>query len=404
LSSSSPPELQENALPLPANAPLVVVLLSNTFERDSRVLKEGASAAADGFDVVILALPRPGLPSRERRQGVRIVRMGRRAHLGPFRWLYRAVWYGRTVLYCLRHRPAIVHVNDLDPLPAGWLAARFSGAKLVYDSHELWPAGRVSVLRGKWFRFLLRTTERFFARRCDAVFQATPSRAKAFAEIYGLSQPLTLRNCPTYQQPTPSDVLREKVGVPPEGRIAVYCGSVTSGRGIEPTLEALALLPDDVHLVFLGHAEPDYMQVLQAFCRQRRSLEQRVHWIPLVPYDQIIMHLVGADVGLCLIQNHSLSYYLSSPNKLFEYMMAGLPVVGSNFPEIGAVIEDADCGVTVDPDDPAAIAEAVRELLADPAGREAKSRNALCAAKRYCWENQCRDFLETYRRLAGKTA
>jgi glycosyltransferase involved in cell wall biosynthesis len=374
------------------------MFLTNPFEVDSRVLKEARSAAADGFDVTVLATAKEGLPAEESRDGFRVLRLRHGANLRIWR---RFGWYRCCLAWCLRNRPAIIHVNDLDPLPAGWLAARLTGAGLVYDSHELWSqgqalAGAPAVVR--WaLRWTIRRVERFFAARTDANFQVTTALAEVFARQYGLPQPKTLRNCPTFQDVQRTERLRQMSGLAPDARLVLYCGSLGGGRGIEPALQAIELLPENVHMIFLGHGLPGPIEEFQRTSPRGR----RAHRLQAVPYEEIVPTISSADVGLALIQNTSLSYYMSLPNKLCEYMMAGLPTVGSDFPEIGRVIRDVQFGELVDPDDPQAIAAAVRKILDDPALWQRYHENALAGRRKYCWENQVTGLLEEYRRLAA---
>ena len=112
----------------------------------------------------------------------------------------------------------------------------------------------------------------------------------------------------------------------------------------------------------------------------------------------------SADVGLSLIQNANLSYYLGVPNKLFEYMMAGLPTVASDFPEIGRVVRDVIFGELVDPENPQQIADAVLRILDNPEVCEKYRQNALSGRHKYCWEEQVGELLAAYRHLASQRA
>ena len=129
------------------------------------------------------------------------------------------------------------------------------------------------------------------------------------------------------------------------------------------------------------------------------GLAARVRFIPRVPFDQLHAYTCSADVGLCLIKGTGRSFYHSLPNKLFEYMMAGLPVVASDFPEMQRVVAETGCGITVPPTDKGAVQQAIAGLLGD-ADRLARCRRAsLTAAERYNWEAEAPRLLEAYQTL-----
>lgn len=372
--------------------PRVVMLLSNPFEVDSRVLKEARSASVAGYEVTVLCIPKQSLPARERREGFDVRRLGRRYNISIFR---RFLWYAQSLLWCLKHKPDVIHVNDFDPLPVGWVIAKITRAGLVYDSHELWSQGRAAALRGKWLKWLIRKIEGFFIRRTDVNFQADTSRAEFVARQYGIPQPQTLSNCPTFQDIARTNRLREMTGLGPHNRILLYSGGIAPGRGVGPTLKAIALLPEDIHMVFLGPGQSDEIDEFQ----RNSPHGSRVHCLKPVPYDEIVPTVSSADVGLSLIQNTNLSYYLGVPNKLFEYMMAGLPAVASDFPEMGRVMRDVNFGELVDPEDPRQIADAVLRILSDPQKYEQYRQNALSGRRKYCWENEVGKLLAAYDEL-----
>ncbi|HOI54226.1 MAG TPA: glycosyltransferase family 4 protein [Phycisphaerae bacterium] len=377
-----------------AAGPRLVMFLRAVFEFDSRVQKEASSAAQAGFDVTVLCAAGEGLPATERREGFTVRRLGKEHKFGPLSW---SMWYLGCIGWCLRHRPHLIHVNDLDPLPAGLIASRLTGAGLVYDSHELWSQGQALMCRGRLTRWLVRKAERFCARRTDANFQADTARAEFFSTFYGLPQPKTLSNCPTYQQCARTNRLREMAGIGPEKKIMLYVGWMLPGRGVESTLQALAYLPEYVHLVFLGQGRHDAIRDF----RSSGDQGNRVHVLPPVPYADIVPVVSSVDIGLSLIQNTNLSYYLGVPTKIFEYMMAGVPVVASNFPEISRVVGDVKFGELVDPEDPQQIAQAVMRILENPSLAEEYRRNALEGCKSYCWENQVGSLINEYRRITG---
>jgi len=125
-----------------------------------------------------------------------------------------------------------------------------------------------------------------------------------------------------------------------------------------------------------------------------------VHFFDAVPYDEVTRYAMSADIGLVLHKNICLNYYYASPNKLFECMAAGLPVVGSNFPDRKKYIEGYNLGVTCDPESPEEIAEAINYTLSDETRYNEMRKNALEAAKIFNWENESRKLVTLYQGLS----
>ena len=166
-------------------------------------------------------------------------------------------------------------------------------------------------------------------------------------------------------------------------------------------------------LVLFLHDPPDCCLVLHGFCPNyyisslhslidNNGVRDRVYFFGPVPFDEVSTYAMSADIGLILHKNVGLNYYYVSPNKLFEYMAAGLPVVGSNFPDLKRFIEGYEFGVTCNPDSPQEIAEAVWYILADNGRYEMMRNNALQAAKVLNWENESRKLVAIYDNLAKR--
>lgn len=149
-------------------------------------------------------------------------------------------------------------------------------------------------------------------------------------------------------------------------------------------LRALADVENCV-LVFLGSGPLVDEMLAEA---AKLSIADRVFVLPAVPVSELPEWTASADIGLCLIEPLGESYRLSLPNKLFEYLAAGLPVVGCDLPEIGAVLRSTQAGIAVDPSGSAATIEALRRLVSDPALRTQCRDNALAASVDLVWEKE----------------
>ncbi len=340
--------------------------------------------------------------------GERVVPLTRRLYgllsllveLLPTNYLSYLDYYYRSFRVA-REKPAdVYHAHDLNALPVAWLSRRFSGGKVVYDSHELWLDRTKLRKRSRFNRFLVQRIESFLIQRTDANIVAGESSAIELSKRYHIVPPTLILNSPSYNPVERSDILRDKIGIPREHSIILYIGRITYYRGLEELVQSLQYL-DHSSLVLMGYAPPDYVGGLKRLIRNR-EMTDKVHFFGPVPPDEVTRYAASADIGVVPIKNAGLSYYYCSPNKVFECIAAGLPVVGSNFPDLKKVIEGHNLGVTCDPEYPRDIANAINYILSDESRYEEMRRNALEAAKIFNWENESKKLLALYEGLSDK--
>ncbi|WP_412067879.1 glycosyltransferase [Rubrivirga sp. IMCC43871] len=276
--------------------------------------------------------------------------------------------------------PAALYLaSDLYSLPALATAAKRHGGALVYDSRELYAAldsthGRPLVGR------VWGTLEGRYIGRADAVLTVGDAIADRLAATYGIERPIVLYNAPEPEpEPAPDrTALAGALHLPDDGRMVVlYQGLFREGRGLRALVEAVRRV-DEARLVCIG--EGALAEEVEA---AGPTLGDRLVVSPFVPPDRLAALTPGADLGACLIEPLTESLRLSLPNKLFEYLSAGVPVLASPLPEIRAVV-DRGVGVLADPADPEAVADALRRSL-DPAVRAQWTENAHAALAPYTW-------------------
>jgi len=366
---------------------------------DSRVLREASTVTGLGYEVEILSAeygrsggpPSPCVDALGTAVRTRGIRVGRRK-AGKLRFLK---FYIGAIPKVLRIRAAIYHAQDLYSLPVAWLGAKRHGRPLIYDSHEYY-LGTAALSRRRLERSIWWFVERMFIGRADEVITVCDTIADRLREQYGIRRPRVLRNVPMHRAPKRTAHLRKILSLDPETSILLYQGIIERGRGLFRTLDALTKL-EGCHFVALG--DGSLREEITAYAR-RLGLSARVAFLAPVAPEQLMEYTASADVGLCLIENAGFSYYHSLPNKLFEYMMAGVPVIASDFPEIGRVVRESGSGLTVNPEDHIEIAQAVKRLTQDRAFRETCTRGALRAtADRYNWDRESRVLADIYREL-----
>jgi glycosyltransferase involved in cell wall biosynthesis len=432
----------------------------NPCTHDARVLKEAGSLARAGHTVRVCAVQAPGVPDEERRDGFLIRRfaarpfrllrllfnapadvvdyvLGRRSALrrrpaivpgpagaaeeldrpsptvppGPLGRLTRAVYqpfhlylrlivFSRRALRDVRREPAdVYHCHDLPMLPLG-AAARFAtrGSRLVYDAHELFPE---MSLHRPWQRRFYAWLERRFSPRADAVITINTSIAGELVARYGVRAPTILMNCPVAPAGAPRPAVRSRLraalDVGDATPVVLYQGGLSANRGLENLVRAARHWGDAV-LVFMGAGllEPG----LRALVRSE-GLEHKVRLIPPVPYAELLEHTKGADVGVIPYLPIGLNNTLCTPNKLFEYIVAGIPVAASDLPELRRIIDGYGLGATFDPYSPEAIARAVATCLERRGEMAARAR---AAAPELSWERQELKLLALYKSLAPSRA
>ena len=197
--------------------------------------------------------------------------------------------------------------------------------------------------------------------RADATITTTEMRAKFFARAYGVPRPLVLQNRPRYAELARGTLIRDRLGLEDGLPIVLYQGGLQPGRGLEDLVAAMPGLPP-CHLVFIGGGR--LLGALKGMAAER-GLEARVHFVPTVPLAGLLAWTASADIGVQPIRNTCLNHLSTNSNKLFEYAMAGLPVVASDFPEIRRVVRAHDIGLLFDPETPGALAAALGRLVAD---------------------------------------
>jgi len=334
------------------------MLLHKSVVHDSRVRREASALAEAGHEVIVLELD----PHAEGTlDGFRRLSASPPAALR--RWLpfhaYRAAFLVWFVARILRLRPDVVHAHDAAMLLPGLLGARLTGARLVYDSHEL--ATGVRYRSRDWARFVA-ALERLGVPRADAVVTVTDGIAERLQVRYGLRErPHVVRNACALEAGAPDGTLRRSLGVG-DAPLVLHQGAPAEGRGCELLVRAMGELAG-VHLVFLGDGEPDFERRLREEARAA-GVHERVHLVPGVPLERLLARTAEADVGVALLQDDCENHRLALPNKLFEYAAAGVPVVASDLPELRRVVDGHRLGALVPPGDRTALVHALRAVLA----------------------------------------
>ncbi|MET0773489.1 MAG: glycosyltransferase [Candidatus Limnocylindrales bacterium] len=307
----------------------------------------------------------------------------------PMRPLRRAPWFVRQV-----EPHDIWHGMWAGSLPALEQVRAAHGGRTVYDARDVFLRSRMFDHMPRWQRGILTRYESRWAKAADAVVQVSPEYAAMTERDLGLEYVAVVRNCPErWDPPDPRpDRIRELLRLPATTRIVLYQGRVMGDRGIEQAMEAILEVPDAV-LVIMGFGNQNGDQSTRdpyIEQSQRAPYLGKVHVIDPVPPTQLLPWSASADVMVMAVQPRSENHRYMTPQKLWEALAAGVPVVAADLPGFRSVVGEVGCGELVDPTSAPAIAAGIRRLLdLGPYGLRAVGDKGLAAAHdRYNWEVQ----------------
>ena len=329
--------------------------VSNDLSNDRRVARHAGALQQAGCEVVVVGRRLPSSPEVE--APWRLVRMPLRHRRG---WRFYAELNRRLCSTMLRERPDVVWANDTDTLAGCAVAARRLGCRLVMDAHELFPEVP-EVQHRPLVQWVWRAIERRYMPRCDARLTVCQSIADYYRDRYGLAMTV-VRNLPALRSPlsalhSPLSTLRSPLST------LLYQGAVNLGRGVDWAIDALEYLPQ-CRLVVAGRG--DLLQAMQAYAAAKPWAD-RVLFLGHVPPADLDALTCQADVGLVMLDDLGLSYHYALPNRIGDFVAAGVPMVVSDLPEMAAVVRRFGVGEVIERQPGAearALARAVERVLA----------------------------------------
>ncbi|MCI5212171.1 MAG: glycosyltransferase, partial [Candidatus Electrothrix sp. ATG2] len=293
----------------------------------------------------------------------------------------------RIFPYAKKKQITMVNIHSLSLLPLGICLKIMLGAKLIYDTHEL----ETEVTGLKDLRkYLAKCIERLGIHFADHIFVVSESIADHYVKKYNITRPTVVFNTPNFCSPKNSNLLRESININDDIKILLYAGKLMQGRGIETILEAFTKkMNQRVVVVFMGYGP------LEDRIKKKSENYPNIFFYPAVPPDKVVEYMSSADVGITIIENYCLSNYYCMPNKLFEYIMAGLPVIASNMFEMAKFVTDNNLGVIAVEETPEAVISAIETLYKKDLCvlRESAQK----ASKLNSWEVQEKKMISAYK-------
>ena len=368
----------------------VVFVITGDIRFNSRALKQLKLLSDEGYSVLAVGLGDEPL-EYQLDEHVLIKLLRRPEGHGPaFFWRCHKLF--NTLV---SNEPASVyHASDLYNLPAVARAANKHQAKLVYDARERYPYVAAAVKR-PWVRLFWEGIESHFIKKADAVFTVSQRIASHMAVSYNIELPEVLYNVPAFREREPSNLLREALCLPADKKIVLHQGKMQKDRGCLLLARAMRHVEGAV-LVFLGDGplKPAVRAAVTSL-----ELEDRVKFKDAVPPAALHGYTCSADIGVTLLEDTCLNHRFALPNKLFEYLMAGLPVLASDLPEMGRIVDEYGVGRVVYPDKPEEIARVLQQMIDDPAQCKSWSAGAERVLETFNWEIASQIFRRIYKNL-----
>jgi glycosyltransferase involved in cell wall biosynthesis len=364
----------------------VFISVTSDLVTDQRVHRAALTLHRQGLNVTVI-----GRKKKDSAEVVREYKTVRFKLLFEKGALFYTSYNMRLFFYLLFRRMDILVANDLDTLLPNYLISKLKGAELFYDSHEYFT--EVPELTGRPFvKRIWKLIERLVFPKLKHVYTVNDSIAELYRKEYGKDVSV-IRNVPITQNDFQRKT-RKELNLPQDKRILLFQGAgINIDRGAEEALTAMQYLPDYL-LLFIGGGD-----VIKELIRESRklNLDDRVRFIPKLPMRELKAFTSIADVGLSLDKDTNINYRYSLPNKIFDYIHAGLPVVTSKLVEVKKIVEGFNIGLCIDSHEPKVFAQTIKEMFADEVRFNQWKENVKVAAKELCWEKEEQNFLEIYR-------
>lgn len=397
----------------PASKKLLILTADRKLDR--RIQHQAASLEAAGWDVIVLAMPKED-NELDLKNTLRIAAFDRklkkeRAVVNIYSWVRRLVPMNSQLMRSLkkitwtylvdpeafyqklfmptarRFQVDVILAADLPMLPVAAEVAVQSKAKLIYDSHELYCEQEFSAQEKKKWQVI----EKKYIGACDAVITINESIASELKKRYSLPKVHVILNADKVasHKPERKDLIRSQLSLGKNQRIVLFQGGFSADRNLENLVLAMQHVANDIVLVMLGDG------VLKK--RLKRLADKhcpgRVIFIPAVPQDELLDYTASADLGLIPYQANCLNNYLCTPNKLFEFIAAGLPILASDLPELRRFVKEKEIGEVADLSRPEAIAKEINKCFSDSNRLDQWRRASEVVRKEINWETEGKKFL-----------
>ncbi|MBT3208433.1 MAG: glycosyltransferase [Bacteroidetes bacterium] len=363
----------------------IIISVTNDLVADQRVHKVAQSLVKNNFDVLVVGRKLPN--SQElKRQSYETKRMKLLFTKTAF---FYAEYNLRLFFFLIFRKADIFLANDLDTLAANYFASILKKTKLVYDSHEYFT--EVPELKNrKSVRKIWLSIEKFIVPKIKHSYTVCQSLAKIFSEKYGINMQI-IKNYPICEK-TNIQNSNKKIDIPEGKKVVLYQGSLNVDRGLESMIKAMQFIENAV-LLIIGDGDIS-LQLKQL--TKNLKLDEKVKFIGKIPYYHLPAYTKIASIGVSLEENTNLNYQYALPNKIFDYIQAGVPVLASSLAEIDLIYKKYNIGLQIKSHEPEHIAASILKMLDSNDLRKIWKNDLIKAAKEFCWEKQEIELLKIF--------
>lgn len=365
----------------------VFVSVISDLVTDQRVHRTSIALSRKGLDVTLVGR-KLGTSLLMKERDYKVKRFKLLFEKGP---LFYANFNLRLFIYLLFKKVDVLVANDLDTLLANYLISKLKGVPLYYDSHEYFT-GVPELAERPMVRSAWKKLEGWIVPKLKHMYTVNESIATLYRNEYGIL-PSVVRNLP-FRYVVEEKKKRNELNLPANKKLLLFQGAgINIQRGAEEILEAMQYL-DNCILVFIGSGD-----VIQTLKMETVSLNlgEKVFFFPKMPLEELKQFTVLADLGLSLDKDTNINYRYSLPNKLFDYVQAGVPVLVSDLPEIRKVLDQYNIGMILPSHDPKIIADVIIDFFSDNNRINTWKENLKFAAEELCWEKEEQRLLEIYK-------
>lgn len=322
-------------------------IVYNTFTNDSRILKEVTSVATINAvtEIRIFALHMDGLElSESLGSKTNVQRIPTLSEKLPNRKIFTLIklleWHARVLWRLFKFSPSHLHLHDIIPLVPGIIYKILKPSTyFIYDAHELETGTNIATGWRKRSYFLI---EKIASVLANGFITVSPQIKEFYDHHFAFKNSIIVLNCPLKRSSRVDDqYFRNYYKLKSSDHIFLYQGALSKGRGVEILLKVFTDLPENFHIVFLGFGP------LSNLIIESNERHGNVHFHPAVSAEKVHEVTPSADIGLCLIESTCKSYELCLPNKLFEYIHAGIPIIASNLVNLQRVVEGHNIGKVI---------------------------------------------------------
>ena len=363
----------------------------NSIDFERRIHNQVETALEQDYKVGVIAYGKKGEKHSEHDNNFLLIRLKTGLiNSGPLKFII----FNIKLFFTLFLRPVdIIHCHDLWVLPASAMLSLFKNSALIYDAHEYYAGLQIFNKR-----FIRKKIWLFCEWACIPVVDILMTISEPLGKLYkkhyyNLDRVEIVRNLPQFE-----DLDREKAVELPlknDSKNIIFHGHFKSGRGLENLIKAMAFV-ENVSLVLIGGGE---LKENLIDLVHKKNIQKKVRFVDYIHTELLISTIAQADIGVVLFEPTSINYAHALPNKFFEYIMAGVHILGSNIITIDSYVKKYELGRIVDPSQPQFIAKTIEDMINDETKLKMWKKNCKKAAKQLNWEVESKKLVEIYEQI-----